>query len=320
MNVDCPRCGSRYEVDPELFGEAPRTVKCSDCGWEWVHLPGGAKSPARPSTPVETSDESPAGDAQADSGSDEAKAAAGDVDAGLSFGDAMAAAQKALAESTKDSDGAAQPKLEGFASAPTPGAPKSATPGPSGEGAGSGSPSPDAAEDFEIELGSDEAEKVAPEPPPPPAPPPRAPRWLVAVSAAAATLVVIAVLLLLGRSFVLETVPGTAGVYRMLGLTVDAIGAGLDIGDVASSREWSDGEEALIVTGHITNATAGPMAVPPLKIALYNDTDEPLQFVTVAAADKVLMAGATTVFRARIAAPQEAAQRIKITFDAAAGS
>jgi len=305
MIVACPHCSSQYDVDAALFGEAPRTVKCSDCGWEWLHLPDGVDFPPAPAAwnaePAETS------------------AAAHADGPDLSFGDAMAAAQLAIADAAKDASGdtALPAPTDAGAFAVAPAAGGSAAKGQPDGDAPAG-PAADAEDDFEIELGSEETETVAAEPPPP-APPPRVPRWVVGISAAAATVVVLAAGLLLGRHAILEAVPGSAGMYRMLGVAVDAIGAGLEIGDVASSREWSEGEEALIVSGQITNTTPGPMPVPPLKVALYNEADQPLQSVTIPAAGKVLMAGETTPFRARIASPQETAQRIKITFDAASG-
>ncbi|MCU0838391.1 MAG: hypothetical protein MUE49_06675 [Rhodospirillales bacterium] len=237
--------------------------------------------------------------------------------ADLSFGEAMAAAQQAIAHAAKPEsvDGgapapAAADRGNEAARTDAPAAPANSAAVVAGE-----------PEDFEIELGSDDlpAPPVEPERAPPPSLP-RAPRWVVALSAAAATVVVLVIVLLLSRSVILDAVPGSAGVYRMFGMTVDAVGVGLDIADVTSSREWSDEQEALIVVGHITNTTPGPLPVPPLKVALYGAADEALQSVTVPAAGKVLLAGESTVFRARIVAPQEAAQRIKITFDPAAGS
>ncbi len=303
MIVACPHCDSRYEVDAVAFGDAPRTVKCSRCGWEWLHLPrqgdAPAPSPASPQPLPEI----------ADSGM-----------ADLSFGEAMVAAQQVIAQATKpDGDDEAAPAGDRAATRPVS-AEKTRDP----EGADTvAAPASTAAaagehEDFEIELGSDEV--TAPQVEAEPEPPPRAPRWVVAVSAAAATLVVLLIVLLLSRNIILDAMPGTAGVYRMFGMTVDPVGVGLDIGDVTSSREWSDDQEALIVIGQITNTTPGPLPVPPLKVALYNAADEALQSVIVPAAGRVLLAGETTTFRARILAPQDAAQRIKITFDAAAGS
>lgn len=329
MIIACPRCGSRYDVDATLFGDAPRTVKCSECAWEWLHLPGEAEFPSPPPAPAD--------DFFSADGAD-VKGAAADLEAGdeasheriqdgakarsgaFSFGDAMAVAQQAIADATAR-DGGSNPGSPAAGEASSASPPKTGDgqsalpPGGGGAQGSAASVTAPAADDFEIELGSDDGET-----PPPPPPPPRVPRWLVAVSAAAATVVILAVLLLLGRGVVLDTVPGTAGVYRMFGLTVDAIGAGLEIGNVASSREWSEGEEALVVVGHITNGTAGPKPVPPLRVGLYNEADEPLQSVTVPAVGQVLMAGETTTFRARIAAPQETAQRIKITFDDDSGS
>lgn len=335
MIVACPHCGSRYDVDATLFGDAPRTVKCSECGWEWLHLPGETElTPAPPAAADDlflpddgNAKRGGAGPDGGDGGSHDRFQDSPNARSGtFSFGDAMAVAQQAIAEQTgrDGSETALSPETGNApaAASPKPGEADSGTQPGTGAAHGKTPPGmPADADDFEIELSSDDGEMQPPSPPPSsPPPPPRVPRWLVAVSAAAATVVILAVLLLLGRGLVLDVAPGTAGVYRMFGLTVDALGAGLEIGDVASSREWSDGQESLIVSGQITNTTAGPKPVPPLRVGLYNEADEALQSVIVPAVGKALMAGETTTFRARIAAPQETAQRIKITFDEASGS
>lgn len=306
MLIVCPHCEARYEVETARFGTAPRTVRCSACNFEWLHLPApGDTGTAR-------------------------EAAAAD----LHFPAAMALAQQGIAEAAAEEERAAgEPGADDVATPPplpaadvAGNAAASPVPVPAAASSGAKAAAEAAAEpagaaavtaaaeaqaatdDFEIELGNATTPAVE-------APPPRLPRWAVIVSGAVAGLAVLALVLLLGRGAVQEAVPATAGLYRLLGLTDEAVGAGLAIRDVASSREWTEGADVLIVSGQVTNTTGGPLAVPPLKVALHDEANQPLQAVTVAAAGKVLMAGESTQFRARIDQPQEAARRIVITFD-----
>jgi predicted Zn finger-like uncharacterized protein len=296
MNVTCPRCAARYDVDATVLGSAPRTVECSACGWQWVYVPEESHTDAAEATMAP------------------AKAHATE-EAAAGFSEVMAMAREAVAanaeqEATPPSDGTMPRGASAEVAASTTKRP---------------SPAAVAEDDFEIELSSVEPETAATEtnaaePLPPPTPPSRIPRWVVAVIAALATVAVLSAAFLAGRSLILAAMPETASLYRMFGVAVDAVGAGLEIADVASTREWANGDEALIVSGNITNKTAGPLPVPALKVALYGEGDEPLQSVVVAPVDKVLLAGKSTAFHARIAQPQESAQRIKIMFEVTAAA
>jgi predicted Zn finger-like uncharacterized protein len=296
MNVTCPRCAARYDVDATVLGTAPRTVECSACGWQWVHVPEESHSDAAEET------------------TSPAKAHAID-EAAAGFSEVMALAREAVAvNAEQEATPPSIPRPDGTM-------PRAASAEVAASTTKRPSPAAVAEDDFEIELSSVEPETVATEtnaaePLPPPTPPSRIPRWVVAVIAALATVAVLSAAFLAGRSLILAAMPETASLYRMFGVAVDAVGAGLEIGDVTSTREWANGEEALIVSGNITNKTAGPLPVPALKVALYGEGDEPLQSVVVAPVDKVLLAGKSTAFHARIAQPQESAQRIKIMFEA----
>ncbi len=280
MIITCPRCTASYTVDASAFGNASRTVKCSACDWQWVQTVAARQSPGPPppaAAPLPSDDEH------------EEKAAAPDE-------------KVAWADDPE----------------PEPDVPSIERPS-----ADALPPADDDGQD-DVDFAAEEApehaetEQSAPEPSKPEAPvrqPWVAGRGLLALVAGIATVAVLLCGLLLVRGTIVQTFPQSAGFYRLLGLSVDNAGAGLDIGEVTSSREWIDGQEMLIVSGTIANVATAAIAVPSLRVALHDGSDRALQSVLLAASGKVLLAGETTRFEVRLPSPPEAAQRIKITFE-----
>ncbi len=277
-----------------VFGTAPRTVKCAACDWQWVETPALDVSPFS------------------------ASGAREDL--------SNAAVQHAAIASMVAAENGGAPvwpvREAGVGPPPLP--PEVVTSAISAAEAGgdadikaqAGQKSPARSEDdFEIDLANVTepsatlaAEDAAQEPW-------RAPRWLVAVVAIAATVIILLAGGLILRQTLIEAIPESAAVFRLLGLSVEVRRPGLEIRDVTSSREWSGPEEVLVVTGTVANVSGGPIAIPSLRIALNDAGERELQSVTVSGAGRVLLAGDSSSFQARILGPLETAVRIKITFE-----
>lgn len=288
MIITCPRCAASYTVDASAFGNASRTVKCSACGWQWVQTVAARELPVSGPPP-----------AAAFSSVDEHVEKAAATEEKVAWADDP--------EPEPDIPAVERPKADAHPQAAEGGDPPVADDGQDDV-------------DFEIDLAPEQAEpeKTAPEPSEPEAPirqPWVAGRGLLALVAGIATVAVLLCGLLLARGTIVETFPQSAGFYRLLGLSVDNAGAGLDIREVTSSREWIDGQETLIVSGTIANVATAAIAVPSLRVALHDGSDRALQSVLMPASGKVLLAGETTRFEVRLPSPPEAAQRIKITFE-----
>jgi hypothetical protein len=140
--------------------------------------------------------------------------------------------------------------------------------------------------------------------------------WMVPGAAAAAVLLLFGILIL-ARESIVRVLPGTATMYSALGFAgAGAVGAGLEFRDVTSRREWAGTDEVLIVRGVIANVSKDNVAVPPVRVALYDIDEYEVQSMTVPNAVNELGSGNTISFEARIPNPALKAQRIRVTFQA----
>jgi hypothetical protein len=136
----------------------------------------------------------------------------------------------------------------------------------------------------------------------------------VAGIAGTATLCALGALAIALREPVVSVLPGVAGVYAAVGLAPDPIGDGLEIRDVASTRERQGGEDVLTVRGIVTNVAGSVQALPPLRVSLWNASDEEVQFVTVSHGSGRLAPGERVDFEARILEPKPEARILRVGF------
>ncbi len=130
------------------------------------------------------------------------------------------------------------------------------------------------------------------------------------------------VLLLLGivgaaiflKDMVIEFVPAAEGVYSMIGLGDDALGAGLSINDVKSTRESISGKDVLVVRGVIVNVSDRERPVPLLELRLSDLDGKPVQSASTAPLKKLLAAGDQIGFKIQVEEPSALARRLEVTF------
>ena len=106
--------------------------------------------------------------------------------------------------------------------------------------------------------------------------------------------------------------PPAVQYYEMIGIKTEPLGAGLDIGNINSTRN-ADG---LIVEGDITNRTKVPRTVPELRVALRDANNHELIFKTVNPPRERLLPGETSHFVVGFLPAPDAANGVMVTFTA----
>lgn len=92
-----------------------------------------------------------------------------------------------------------------------------------------------------------------------------------------ALLVLLMGALIAGRDRIVTQFPGTLPVYRQLGLAVDPPLA-LEFGDLASAEREENGRKMLVVTGLIQNVSGEERTLPPIRVALLDETGREIDF------------------------------------------
>ncbi|MBV9553661.1 MAG: zinc-ribbon domain-containing protein [Alphaproteobacteria bacterium] len=116
--------------------------------------------------------------------------------------------------------------------------------------------------------------------------------------------------LVLGRDTIVALWPPAAHYYEVVGLKTEPTGAGLDIGNVTSTRN-ADG---LIVEGDISNKLGVPRTVPRLRVALRDAGQHELVFKTVDPPRERLLPGETSHFVVGFLPAPDAASGVIVTF------
>jgi hypothetical protein len=139
-------------------------------------------------------------------------------------------------------------------------------------------------------------------------------RGLVIAAAGVGVVAVLVAGLFFARLQIAALVPGVASVYAMVGLSVDTLGAGLDIRNVTSKRSTEQGTDVLVVRGIITNISDESRAVPLIRVVLLDAGEEEVQALTVKPVETEIPAGDDIGFRARLENPPGTARRLEVTF------
>ena len=245
MIIACPRCEASYAVDAAEFGPRNRVVRCSACDFRWSQRPHEA------------------GEGNAGEGSSSASPNADVADAP----DRLQPIREAepMGPEAPVSESALPIAAEEAPSAPAPAADAATAADAAGlllDGQVRYSlqeqPSPPPAQGADDAEAAGTATGDAPE-----QPDQRFGRALVAGMAALGTIITLAAVLVLLRQPIVSVLPGAAWVYGLIGLAPDPLGHGLEIREVASTRERVGGADVLSVTGIVANVSGQREPLPP---------------------------------------------------------
>ena len=294
MIISCPKCGARFQVDPDKLGAEGRQVRCGKCGDKWHQAPPG--SGIEPAVDIEP-DEARAlfGAAQADS--------AGGLDSDVpdTLFDKLSASltDRPEAEAAESEAPEVDAALESPPEAPPVADVPRAEARDSGSWTAEAKPqsAPLAAEPSATKAASGRVGYVEDH---------RSPVPFIAGS-------LVIVMLILGsvaieaRGWVTLQVPALSVVYQQLGLNTQ-LGQGLELRDVVSERRMVEGIDSLVVVGQILNTSDRERHVPLVQARLKGMDDEPVRQSNVDPGSDTLSPGETTDFEVTLARPPTAGQ------------
>ena len=99
----------------------------------------------------------------------------------------------------------------------------------------------------------------------------------VTVGVMALAVLSLAGMIWMDRSILMEMWPGISGFYKSMGVEAAKPGDGLRISESAKRLQRIGGVETLVVRGFISNTSEIPVAVPNLRLELYNEKKEVIQ-------------------------------------------
>ncbi|MBK1667995.1 hypothetical protein CKO28_08090 [Rhodovibrio sodomensis] len=118
------------------------------------------------------------------------------------------------------------------------------------------------------------------------------------------------------REQVVAQVPQAAQIYRLAGVEVPALGAGLELRDVTRTRRLIDGRSLLVIEGRVVNTTGSPRELPVLEVALFDAAGDEVARWQVEAQTRRLGPGESTAFETRRENPPETAREFALSFAA----
>ncbi len=354
MIITCPRCSTRYVIDPAVLVPDGRAVGCSNCGHHWTQQPPQRESKMPPAAAAGSAEEAAKTLAQPEPAAGKPEEAGEDLptsDAPLD-----GAAEPGIepeSEAEGEPGGDAEPRVSGGekiepetadavplepAGAPAgvadeqpknqdrerrePSVPEEQTRPMQPESQAEAGDSPPSA--FGSAVGAEPIPAALRKGTPPAEPGGRNRKKKPSVAmlagiGALAALIVIAVGAILARGPIVSAIPDAAGFYRALGFGGEEFGAGLEIRDVRSGRRRDGADEILTIEGMVANVTDEPLDLPAIRVSLSDADGEELQFETVRLDRPVLPPGETVSFEARITNPSAIVRRVKVKFQPPSG-
>jgi predicted Zn finger-like uncharacterized protein len=273
--IECPQCGTRYQLPAEAIGPQGRKVACAHCGETWQAKAVAAASPPDPDILFDETAEKALDDAFEVEAI--ASAPAEDLDDPN---------EEARLRTIADIKAAIAPKLR-------------TTPAPIEE-------KPDPAGQTKRLKAFDKRQAAISRQ----SPLGRVRRGLRIAGVSALMLLIVAGVVF--RTEVVKQFPDLAGVYETLGLGVNIVG--LEFRDVRTLLTLRGGQQVIQVDGRIASVAAHTTRVPPVAVTLLDANDTPLYEWSVAALAPELQPGEVVDFSTQLTSPPAGASRIRLTF------
>ena len=108
--------------------------------------------------------------------------------------------------------------------------------------------------------------------------------------------------------------PKTSQFYELIGVHVNAVGAGLELNNVKFTQQNVNGQLVIEVHGEIFNMTDKDIAVPPLQVVLNDESGNQLFDWTFNIDRPVIHPGETINFKTETKTAPTAAAKMKVTF------
>lgn len=148
--------------------------------------------------------------------------------------------------------------------------------------------------------------------------PPRT-RWLertglaIGWLALAAIIGVIAWAALRYRQDIASLWPQSSTLYKAVGIPVNT--RGIAFVDKNAHLETEDGQDVLVITGHLMNVTSHELSVPPIRVSLSDADKRELYHWSFSTGVTTLNPGQAAAFRTRLSSPPSTARHIELRFD-----
>jgi hypothetical protein len=138
---------------------------------------------------------------------------------------------------------------------------------------------------------------------------------IIAAVAGGLLLVTLAVFLLMSQQ-IASWIPGMSSVYESIGLNKKILGEGLRIPNnkLQSERIPGKDSETLIVRGVIRNITKEQLALPMVRLSLFNGEGKVVQTKVIKPRAPVLAGNKSIGFEIKMKDPAATARRIEVTF------
>lgn len=304
MKIQCPECGTSYDIKASVLGTEGRSVKCTRCANRWFVKP----EPEEEVEKLDLAAASPAASTQEDEANwaedaDDEKNIGSRIDGADDEG--PTATGDAITDIPDDED-----------DAPAPAAKKPAAKKEEPEGDDEEEVDPNA-NDIETQAkrpkinvnpNKFKRSKLAP-----------VFNWLLrqnyrrmaGVGIFAGAVWFCAMFFLL-RDTLVKQMPDLAGLYELVGMNVNL--RGLEFRDLRIFSEVEDGKQVLVVEGSIHNIESHDVSVPAIRLSLRDSSTQEIYAWTVDPRTKTLKGLDETRFRTMLSDPPPDADNIQVRF------
>ncbi|MDD7909478.1 zinc-ribbon domain-containing protein [Pseudovibrio exalbescens] len=287
LKIKCPDCKTSYEIPSDKIGAEGRTVKCTRCGTSWR---------ATAEEPLSKSLDEKEADAEWQQLDRESAARKAEANKG-SYADDEEEEDVEPPEEPADPDDASGDEDGNTA---VPGTPANAAePSAGNEGDKDKTKSREKTRSRYSHLAKPKHSTS------------KRLRRLTGLGLFAASLLA-CVMTVSYRDTIVRQFPDLAGLYQMVGLTVNL--RGLEFRDLRTFREVQDGVTVLVVEGSIENITNRRVEIPAVRLSLRSHDFSELYAWTVEPRLMTLDPATKTRFRTRLAQPPDRAADIQMRF------